>query len=207
MEAHEYFVVVFIVDTLAKEFRVPKDDIIATFVATLAMRPIGALLFGLIADRYGRRKPLLAIGAYFSVIAFLSGLAANYPMLLVLRALYGIDMSGFWGVGASLALETAPRRSRGILSGLIQAGYPLGYLFAAVMARLILPVWRWRPMCWAGILPATVALFLIHKSQESQAWSQRHAANLRIIVHGLWEHRRSFAYVVIALTLMVGLFY
>lgn len=205
LEAYEYFVVVFIVDALAREFHVPKGAIITTFVATLAMRPVGALLFGMLADRYGRRKPLLGIAIYFLVIAALSGVAINYPMFLVLRALYGIGMGGFWGVGASLALETAPNRWRGILSGLIQAGYPLGYLLAAIMARLILPVWGWRPMCWAGILPTIITMLLIYGSQESQAWDPGRRPNLREIIRQLWGHRRGFAYVVIALTLMVGL--
>jgi SHS family lactate transporter-like MFS transporter len=205
LEAYEYFVVVFIVDTLGREFRVSKSAIIMTFVATLAMRPVGALLFGTIADRYGRRKPLLGLAAYFVVIAFLSGAAPNYVTFLALRALYGIGMGGFWGVGASLALETAPDRWRGILSGFIQAGYPLGYLLAAIMARLILPVWGWRPMCWAGIAPTIVTMLLIYKSEESQAWDHRRTPNLGGIFHELWGHRRSFVYVVIALTLMVGL--
>jgi SHS family lactate transporter-like MFS transporter len=205
LEAYEFFVVVFIVDTLARDFQVAKASIIMTFAATLAMRPVGALCFGVLADRYGRRKPLLAIGAYFSVIALLSGAAVNYPMFLVLRALYGIGMGGFWGVGASLALETAPSRWRGILSGVIQAGYPLGYLLAAVMARLILPVWGWRPMCWAAIVPAILTMLLIHKSHESQVWNVRHKVNISAIVYELWAHRQTFAYVVIALTLMVGL--
>jgi SHS family lactate transporter-like MFS transporter len=205
LEAYEYFVVVFIVDALAKEFHVPKGAIITTFVATLAMRPVGALLFGMMADRYGRRKPLLGITIYFLVVAALSGAAMNYPMFLILRALYGVGMGGFWGVGASLALETAPNRWRGILSGLIQAGYPLGYLLAAIMARLIFPVWGWRPMCWAGILPTIITMLLIYGSQESQARDPRSRPNLREIIRQLWEHRRGFAYVVIALTLMVGL--
>lgn len=205
LEAYEYFVVVFIVDALAKDFHVAKGAIITTFVATLAMRPVGALLFGIMADRYGRRKPLLGITVYFLVIAALSGAAINYPMFLILRALYGIGMGGFWGVGASLALETAPSRWRGIFSGLIQAGYPLGYLLAAIMARFILPALGWRPMCWAGILPTIITMLLIYGSQESQAWDPGSRPNLHEIVRQFWRHRRGFAYVVIALTLMVGL--
>src|ERR1700682_1413850 len=138
LDAFDFFVVVFLVDTLATHFQVGKSSIVLTLGATLAMRPVGALLFGMMADRYGRRKPLMAVVAYFSLIEVLSGLALNYPIFLVLRLLYGIGMGGFWGVGASLTLESAPRRWRGLLSGLLQGGYPLGYLLAAVAAPPIL---------------------------------------------------------------------
>src|ERR1700724_4224467 len=134
LDAFDFFVVVFLVDTLATHFQVGKTAIVLTIGATLAMRPVGALLFGMLADRYGRRKPLMAVVAYFSLIEVLSGLALNYPMFLILRLLYGIGMGGFWGVGGSLTLESAPARWRGLLSGLLQGGYPLGYLLAAVAA-------------------------------------------------------------------------
>jgi len=139
LDAFDFFVVVFLVDTLAGHFQVGKSSIVLSIGATLAMRPVGALLFGTLADRYGRRKPLMAVVAYFSLIEVLSGLAPTYPTFLVLRLLYGIGMGGFWGVGASLTMESAPRRWRGLLSGLLQGGYPLGYLLAAVAARLLLP--------------------------------------------------------------------
>ena len=113
LDAFDFFVVVFLVDTLAAHFHVGKSSIVLSIGATLAMRPIGALLFGTLADRYGRRKPLMAVVAYFSLIEVLSGLAPTYPIFLVLRLLYGIGMGGFWGVGASLTLESAPGRWRG----------------------------------------------------------------------------------------------
>src|SRR6202521_6243042 len=162
LDAFDFFVVVFLVDTLATHFQVGKAAIVLTIGATLAMRPVGALLFGMLADRYGRRKPLMAVVAYFSLIELLSGLALNYPMFLVLRALYGIGMGGFWGVGASMTLESAPTRWRGVLSGLLQGGYPLGYLLAAVAARVILPAWGWRPMFWAGMLPAIITMYVAY---------------------------------------------
>ena len=130
LDAFDFFVVVFLVDVLAAHFQVGKSSIVLTLGATLAMRPVGALLFGTLADRYGRRKPLMAVVAYFSVIEVLSGLAPSYAIFLVLRLLYGIGMGGFWGVGASLTLESASSRWRGLFSGLLQGGYPLGYLLA-----------------------------------------------------------------------------
>ena len=155
LDAFDFFVVVFLVDSLAERFGVGKSAIVWTLTATLAMRPVGALLFGLLSDRYGRRIPLMANVIFFSVVEFSCGFAPNYTVFLVLRALYGIGMGGEWGVGASLAMEAAPRRWRGILSGVLQSGYSVGYLLAAVAARLVLPAWGWRAMFWVGGVPCT----------------------------------------------------
>ncbi|HXM96512.1 MAG TPA: MFS transporter [Candidatus Dormibacteraeota bacterium] len=205
LDAFDFFVVVFLVDTLATHFQVGKGAIVLTIGATLAMRPVGALLFGMLADRYGRRKPLMAVVAYFSLIEVLSGLALNYPIFLVLRLLYGIGMGGFWGVGASLTLESAPRRWRGLLSGLLQGGYPLGYLLSAVAARLILPLWGWRAMFWAGLIPGIITLYIAYKSPESEAWKQHRVPSMGGILQVVWDHRKSFAYLVVMLTLMTCL--
>ena len=110
LDAFDFFVVVFMVDTLAENFGVGKGSIILTLGATLAMRPVGALVFGILADRYGRRQPLMAVVAYFSLIEICSGLAPSFPVFFVLRALYGIGMGGFWGVGASLTLSRLASR-------------------------------------------------------------------------------------------------
>jgi MFS transporter, SHS family, lactate transporter len=205
LDAFDFFVVVFMVDILASHFQVAKSAIILSIGATLAMRPVGALLFGMLADRYGRRKPLMAVVAYFSLIEVISGLAVNYPMFLGLRLLYGIGMGGFWGVGASLTLESAPNRWRGLLSGLLQGGYPLGYLLSAVAARLILPMWGWRAMFWAGLIPGAVTLYVAFKSPESEAWNQNRVSSVKEIIQVVWAHRKSFAYQVLMLTLMIGL--
>ena len=123
LDAFDFFVLVFLVDVLAVQFGVPKSAIIWTLTATLAMRPVGAVIFGMLADRYGRRGPLMANVVFFSVIELLCGFAPNYTIFLVLRMLYGIGMGGEWGVGASLAMESAPKRLRGVLSGILQSGY------------------------------------------------------------------------------------
>src|SRR3989454_12373587 len=135
LDAFDFFVLVFLVDVLAVQFGVPKSAIIWTLTATLAMRPVGAVIFGVLADRYGRRGPLMANVVFFSVIELLCGFAPNYTVFLVLRMLYGIGMGGEWGVGASLAMESAPKRLRGVLSGILQSGYSMGYLLAAVAGR------------------------------------------------------------------------
>ena len=205
LDAFDFFVVVFLVDTLAGHFQVGKSAIVLSIGATLAMRPVGALLFGTLADRYGRRKPLMAVVAYFSLIEVLSGLSPTYPIFLVLRLLYGIGMGGFWGVGASLTMESAPRRWRGLLSGLLQGGYPLGYLLAAVAARLILPAWGWRAMFWAGLVPGVITMLIAYKSPESEAWKQHRVPSVWGIVRVVWDHRKSFSYLVLMLTLMIGL--
>src|SRR5438874_12756534 len=132
LDAFDFFVVVFLFDTLAHQFGVSKKEIVQTTTATLAMRPVGALLFGLLSDRYGRRIPLMANVIYFSVIELACGFAPNFTVFLILRALFGIGMGGEWGVGASLAMAAAPTKLRGILSGILQSGYSIGYLLAAI---------------------------------------------------------------------------
>lgn len=205
LDSFDFFVVVFLVDTLATHFAVRKSAIVLTIGATMAMRPVGALLFGMLADRYGRRKPLMAVVAYFSLIELLSGLSPNYPIFLALRALYGIGMGGFWGVGASMTLENSRTRWRGILSGLLQGGYPLGYLLAAVAARLILPLWGWRPMFWAGMLPAFITMYVAYKSPESEAWIRHRVSSLAEVFKVVWRHRGVFVYLVLSVTLMICL--
>src|SRR3979411_729660 len=123
LDAFDFFIVVFLFDTLAKQFGVTKKDIVLTTTVTLAMRPLGALLFGLLADRFGRRIPLMANVIYFSLIELLCGFAPSFKVFLILRALFGIGMGGEWGVGASLAMESLPVKARGLFSGILQQGY------------------------------------------------------------------------------------
>src|SRR5271155_5584394 len=176
LDAFDFFIVVFLFDTLAHQFGVSKKEIVLTTTATLAMRPLGAVLFGLLADRYGRRVPLMCNVIYFSLIELLCGFAPNFTVFFILRALFGIGMGGEWGVGASLAMEAAPRKWRGILSGVLQGGYPMGYLLAAMAARFLLPHWGWRAMFWVGALPALLALYIRAKVPESSAWKEHKAA-------------------------------
>src|SRR5947208_10990793 len=205
LDAFDFFVVVFLFDDLSRAFGVPKKDIIFTLTATLALRPVGALLFGMLADRFGRRGPLMANVIYFSIIELLSGFSQTYAQFLILRALFGIGMGGEWGVGASLAMEHAPRKWRGVLSGILQSGYSNGYLLAAVASRLVLPHLGWRWMFWLGALPALLALYIRTKVPESEAWKQHRAAStgqvLRIVA-GEWKR---FAYLVVLMTFMMFL--
>ena len=205
LDAFDFFVVVFLLDNLARHFGVAKASIVFTITLTLALRPVGAVIFGLLADRHGRRKPLMAVVAYFSAIEVLSGLALNFPMFLVLRALFGIGMGGYWGVGASLAMESTPVRRRGLVSGLLQGGYPIGYLLAAIAARLILPAWGWRPMFWAGLLPAAITLYVSFKAPEPEAWKQHHVPSVRGINRIAAENWRRFVYLLFLISLMMFL--
>ena len=205
LDAFDFFVLVFLVDTLATQFHVTKTQMVFTLTATLAMRPVGAVIFGLLADRYGRRRPLMANVIFFSVIELLCGFAPNYTVFLVLRALYGIGMGGEWGVGASLAMEAAPPKWRGILSGILQSGYPLGYLLAALAARFIEPAFGWRAMFWVGGAPALLALYIRSKVQESEAWKQHRAPSTRAILEVVKQNWKSALYLVLMMTLMMFL--
>jgi len=202
LDAFDFFVVIFLLDTLAEHFRVPKSDIVLTVTATLAMRPVGALLFGMMADRYGRRRPLMVNVLFFSAIELLCGFAPNYAVFFVLRMLFGIGMGGEWGVGASLAMEHAPVRWRGVLSGILQSGYSIGYLLAALAARLVLPNWGWRAMFWVGGVPALLALYIRTKVPESEAWKQHRVA--RTIDGPLiaWQHKWLSLYLIALMFLM-----
>jgi len=205
LDAFDFFVVVFLIDTLAQHFGVPKKDIVRTLTATLAMRPVGAVLFGLLADRYGRRIPLMANVIYFSIIELLCGFSANFTAFIILRALFGIGMGGEWGVGASLAMEAAPVRWRGVLSGILQSGYSIGYLLAAIAARFLLPAWGWRPMFWIGALPALLALYIRTKVPESEAWKQHRAASTGQVLRIVAAEWKRFVYLVVLMTFMMFL--
>lgn len=155
---------------VAANFHVDKREIVWSISIALAMRPVGALIFGGLADRFGRRRPLIACVSYFSAVTLLSAFAPNYATFVVLRALYGIGMGGYSGVGASLAVESAPRRRRGLISGLMQSGYPLGYLLAAVAMESVLPHLGWRAMFCAGF---TIAILIFNPCTPRRSASRR----------------------------------
>ncbi|MGH9355437.1 MAG: MFS transporter [Terriglobia bacterium] len=203
LDAFNFFVVVFMVGRLATEFHVSKAAIIWSLTATLALRPVGAFFFGICADRYGRRLSLIANVICFTVLQVLCGFAPGYVAFLVLRALFGIGMGGEWGVGASLAMETVPGRWRGLLSGVLQCGYSLGYLLAAVAARFVLPAWGWRAMFFVGAAPALVALYICYKMPEPEAWRVHRAESTGAILRTMGAHGKEFAYLVLLMTLMM----
>jgi MFS transporter, SHS family, lactate transporter len=205
LDAFDFFVLVFLVDTLAIQFHVEKSKIVATIFATLVLRPVGALVFGLLADRYGRRKPMMANVVFFSLIELLCGFAPSYTVFLILRTVYGIGLGGEWGIGASLALESTPRKWRGILSGILQSGYSMGYLLAALAAHFVQPLWGWRAMFWIGGAPALLAFYIRSRVRESEAWKQHRAPTVAAIVRTASSHWKIFSYLVVLMTFMMFL--
>ncbi len=205
LDAFDYSTVVFLVDRLATQFGVTKGAIILSLAATLAMRPVGALVFGLFADRYGRRVALMSNILCYSVLELLCGFSRSYTEFILLRTFYGIGMGGEWGVGASLAMETAPKRWRGLFSGALQSGWAVGYLLAAVAARFILPAWGWRAMFWAGGVPALLVLYVRARVPEPEAWKANRVQNTGAILKTITRDSKSFIYLVLLMTLMMFL--
>jgi malate dehydrogenase (oxaloacetate-decarboxylating) len=214
LDAFDFFLVVLVVTNLAHDFGFvsasrsgpPVINTLPIFLAitlTLAMRPVGALLFGSLADRFGRRRPLMANIAFYSLIEGLTAFSPNYAVFLVLRMLFGVGMGGEWGMGAALAMESLPARSRGLFSGLLQQGYACGYLLAATAAALVLPHFSWRVLFLAGALPALLVLFIRARIPESPAWRDGQAGR-RTTARGMLEaarqHWRLFIYVVLLMT-------
>ncbi|HZP42893.1 MAG TPA: MFS transporter [Candidatus Binatia bacterium] len=200
LDAFDFFLVVFTLTAVAKEFGRPDADVAYSISVTLACRPLGALLFGLLADRYGRRLPLMLDLVFYSVVEVLSGLAPSYASFLVLRALFGIGMGGEWGVGASLAMEHAPTGRRGILSGLLQEGYAAGYLLAALCYFVVFPRFGWRPMFFLGGLPALLALYVRARVPESEVWARTRHETWGQIGRTAAAHWRLFGYLVLLMT-------
>jgi len=200
--AFDFFLVVVSLTTIAKEFHRRDEDIALSLALTLGFRPVGALIFGLLADRYGRRPPFMIVLVYYSIIEVLTGLAPNYWTFMVLRSLFGIGMGAQWGVGASLAMEKVPPRWRGVLSGLLQEGYAVGYLFAAICALFVLPSWGWRPLFFVGGLPALLALFVRFRVKESDVWKTTRHENWGQLMRAIASHWKLFVFLLLLLTAM-----
>ncbi len=208
LDAFDYFILVMVLEQIEKGLPKSPYDISEALFLTLAMRPLGALFFGYLADRYGRRPTLMFNVAFFSLMELLSGFAPTLGWLLVLRALFGFGMGGEWGVGASLVMETVPARTRGILSGILQQGYPVGYLLAAVVYKLVFPWGGWRWMFFVGSVPALLALYIRSSVQESPAWEagrqQRAALGLgttaRAMAEAVRAHWRLFLFLTLLMT-------
>src|SRR5437899_8126537 len=205
LDAFDFFVLVFLMDTLAAHFHVDKSKIVETLFFTLLMRPVGALIFGLLADRYGRRIPLIANVVFFSMIELLCGFAPNYAVFLVLRILYGIGMGGEWGVGTSLVMEATSSRWRGMLSGILQNGYAVGYLLAALAYRFAFPAWGWRPMFWLGGVPALLAFYISAKVPESEAWRHHRAPSTSAVLRAVGQQWKLCLYLLLLMTFMMFL--
>ncbi len=201
LDAFDFFLLAFVLVPIGQEFHVTTAAVAAAFGASLATRWLGALVFGLLADHFGRRLPLILNIIYYSLIEVLSGLAPSYRVFVVLRLLYGIGMGGEWGVGASLAMESVSARWRGIFSGLLQEGYALGFLLAAVAYALIYPHWGWRALFFVGGLPALLTLFVRAKVKEPKAWHESRT-DWRNYVRSIVRSWKTFLYLVLLMAMM-----
>jgi SHS family lactate transporter-like MFS transporter len=172
LDAFDFFILTFCVSAIATQFQAKVSAVAEAIFLTLAMRPVGAFLFGVMADRFGRRLTLMVDIIAYSVFELASAFAPSLKVLLIMRALFGIAMGGEWGVGAALAFETLPAEGRGFFSGLLQEGYAAGYLFAALIYRTLFPSIGWRGMFIVGALPAFLVIYIRTKVDESPAWVQ-----------------------------------
>ena len=173
LDAFDYFLLVFVIPEVAKDFHVGIAEVTFSLTLTLAMRPVGAFLFGRLADRYGRRPVLMVDIVLFAVLEAASALAPSLTVLLIVRALFGIAMGGEWGIGASLAMESIPAKARGAVSGLLQEGYAAGYLIGGLFYIALFDHIGWRGMFALGILPAILVLYIRRHVPESPVWETR----------------------------------
>ncbi|HKE47156.1 MAG TPA: MFS transporter [Rhodanobacteraceae bacterium] len=198
LDAFDFFLLVFVIPEVAREFHVGTAEVAFSLTLTLAMRPLGAFIFGRLADRYGRRPVLMVDIVLFAVLEAASALAPSLAALLIVRALFGIAMGGEWGIGASLALESIPAKARGVVSGLLQEGYAVGYLIGGLFYIALFDHIGWRGMFALGILPALLVLFIRRHVPESPVWTEAGAGaprpGLRETMRGRWP---LFAYLVV----------
>jgi SHS family lactate transporter-like MFS transporter len=202
LDAFDFFLVVFTLTAIAREFHKTDAEVAFTIAVTLAFRPVGAFIFGLLADRYGRRLPLMIDLVFYSLVEVLSGLAPSYTSFLILRALFGIGMGGEWGVGASLAMEKVPPRLRGVLSGLLQEGYAVGYLLAAVCYFFVFPRWGWRPLFFIGGLPALLVFFIRYGVKESEVWEKTRHESWGELGRGIISNWKTLLYLILLMAMM-----
>lgn len=203
LDAFDFFILVFIFSDIAKAFDSSVETLSYAVMLTLATRPIGALIFGRAAEKWGRKPVLIINIVLFSLFELGSGLAPGLVSLFVIRGFYGIAMGGVWGVASSLALETVPERSRGLVSGAFQAGYPAGYLVASIVYGALYALVGWRGLFFIGIVPVLLAVYIYFKVEESPVWksARKTGQNER----GLWGViKQNWHFCVYAVVLMAA---
>src|SRR5216110_2642597 len=202
LDAFDFFLLTFVIVPMAGDFGTSIAELSYAITLTLAMRPVGAFIFGLLGDRFGRRMPLMIDIVFYSLMELLTAFAPNYTWLLIFRALYGVGMGGEWGLGASLAMETLPNAARGLFSGILQQGYAFGYLLAALVYGIVFPFFGWRGLFVAGALPAFLVIYIRARVPESPAWLRQEArtncwSDVLIVIKRHWA---LFLYVVLLMT-------
>jgi SHS family lactate transporter-like MFS transporter len=173
LDAFDYFLMVFMLKAIAAEFHTNIEAVSVAIFWTLAARPLGAFVFGWLAEHFGRRPVLMVDIILFSLLELASGFAPSLMILLILRFLFGVAMGGEWGLGASLVMESIPARLRGPVSGLLQSGYPSGYFIASLVYFLLFDRIGWRGMFMVGVAPALLVLLIRIHVKESPVFEAR----------------------------------
>ena len=198
LDAFDFFLMVFVLSAIAQEFHTNITEVTFAILLTLAMRPVGAYLFGRLADRFGRRPSLMLSILSYSIVQFITAFSPNLTVLLILRAIFGIAMGGEWGVGASLTMESIPPHARGFVSGLLQSGYPAGYFLASIVYGLLFEHIGWRGMFMVGVLPALLVLYIRIGVPESPTWRPTGARGSTLSI--LRSHWRLGIYAIVLMT-------
>jgi MFS transporter, SHS family, lactate transporter len=201
LDALDFFLLTFVFSAVGQEFGRTIPEVAFASMLTLMFRPIGALIFGFLGDRFGRRIPLMADIIFYSVIELLTAFSPNFTVFMILRALFGIGMGGEWGLGASLLMETLPTKARGLFSGILQQGYAFGFLLAAVVYWLVFPHFGWRGLFVAGTAPALLVIFIRARVPESPSWQRQKREHAPGGVLGaLRQHWKLFLYAILLMT-------
>src|SRR5438552_17100270 len=203
LDALDFFLLTFVFAPVAYDFGRTIEQVTFAITLTLMMRPLGAFIFGWLGDRFGRRVPLMIDIVFYSVVELLTAFAPNFGAFLLLRALFGIGMGGEWGLGASLAMESLPTAARGLFSGILQQGYAVGYLLAALVYWIIFPIFGWRGLFVAGALPALLVVYIRAHVPESPVWQRSRARKQRVpldIRGFIRQHGTLFIHAVLLMT-------
>jgi SHS family lactate transporter-like MFS transporter len=202
LDALDFFLVTFVLVPLGHDFGRTIPKVAFAITLTLMMRPVGAFIFGLLGDKFGRRIPLMADIIFYSVMELLTAFAPNFTIFLILRALFGIGMGGEWGLGASLAMESLPTQARGLFSGILQQGYAVGYLLAALVYWIVFPHFGWRGLFIAGALPAFLVIYIRARVPESPVWQRARAQQQPRLKMSIFvrQHGTLFIYAVLLMT-------
>jgi SHS family lactate transporter-like MFS transporter len=179
LDAFDFFLMVFMFKDVASTFHVEVKQVVFAVTLTLAARPIGAFIFGRLADHFGRKPTLMWNILAFSVLEVASGFAPTLTTFFILRFLFGIAMGGEWGIGSALTFETIPAKARGPVSGLLQAGYPSGFFIASIAMYFLYDTLGWRYMFMLGAIPAILVFFVRMGVDESPAYLEQKVAAVR----------------------------
>src|SRR6266480_3702029 len=201
LDALDFFLVTFVLVPIGHDFGESIPKVAFAITLTLMMRPVGAFIFGWLGDKFGRRIPLMADIIFYSVMELLTAFAPNFTVFLILRALFGIGMGGEWGLGASLAMESLPTQTRGLFSGILQQGYAIGYLLAALVYWIVFPHFGWRGLFIAGALPAFWVIYIRARVPEWPVWQRERAQQPRMKMSiFIRQHGPLFIYAALLMT-------